>query len=559
MRLSEKEKWMIILNLLLILAISILRWFLSQSPGNIAYHGILSLVYLTIYFEWLFSIPRRFLQRDMRRLLLIVAALMIFWIIVRYIKYEIIPINTVFSRYLWYSYYISMTLIPLQFFLATLYVGKTDRSDISRKWLLLYIPAAILVGGILSNDLHQQAFRFRPGFSGWNEAYSYGPLYYASAGMFILCMIGVTVMVFRTCVRHHFLKRFLLPAADLGIGSIYFYLYTSVTGDKSFIQRALELPEFTCLMLIGFWECLVFTNLIPSNRNYEDFFQASSIHAGLTDNAFTVQMRAASGITPPAEEIRASENGLFLMEDGDTLLKSHSVHGGHFYWMEDITKQKRLNRELEETRDYLTEEYAMLDETTKLEEGRKRTAQQNLLYDRITKSIQAQLGEVGKILDHLPENEEEFRHVFEYVGILGAYIKRRSNLLLLAGDGQKISSEELRLSILESLEYVRLLNVPCQADIEEGNCLSAGLALFLYELYEEILEASLPDLDGVLVTMKVTGKMLTFYMEISSPTDIPDTKRFDKAVRRFDGNLRTEYADGTGSVTFTMAMGGGSA
>ena len=90
MRLSEKEKWMIILNLLLILAISILRWFLSQSPGNIAYHGILSLVYLTIYFEWLFSIPRRFLQRDMRRLLLIVAALMIFWIIVRYIKYEII-------------------------------------------------------------------------------------------------------------------------------------------------------------------------------------------------------------------------------------------------------------------------------------------------------------------------------------------------------------------------------------------------------------------------------------------------------------------------------------
>lgn len=85
------------------------------------------------------------------------------------------------------------------------------------------------------------------------------------------------------------------------------------------------------------------------------------------------------------------------------------------------------------------------------------------------------------------------------------------------------------------------------------------LRFSLYELYEEILEASLPDLDGVLVTMKVTGKMLTFYMEISSPTDIPDTKRFDKAVRRFDGNLRTEYADGTGSVTFTMAMGGGSA
>lgn len=150
----------------------------------------------------------------------------------------------------------------------------------------------------------------------------------------------------RTCVRHHFLKRFLLPAADLGIGSIYFYLYTSVTEDKSFIQRGLELPEFTCLMLIGFWECLVFTNLIPSNRNYEDFFQASSIHAGLTDNAFTVQMRAASGITPPAEEIRASENGPFLMEDENTLLKSHSVHGGHFYWMEDITQQKRLNREL---------------------------------------------------------------------------------------------------------------------------------------------------------------------------------------------------------------------
>ena len=552
MPLSQKEKRLIIGNTLLILAVVVFRAWIVQRPGHHVYHGFLSMAYLALYLEWLLSIRRRFLQKDMRKHLRFAAVLMIYWIILRFIKYDIVPGDALLGRYIWYSYYIPIILIPLQFFLSTLYVGKTDRSDISRKWLYLYIPAGIIMGGILTNDLHQRAFRFRLGFDGWNVDYTHGPFYFAAVWMIVGCMTGILVIVFRTCIRHHFLKYCLLPLADLGIGVLYFYLYTNLSEEKSVLQMGLELPEFTCLMLIGFWECLVFTRLIPSNRNHEVFFQAASIHAGLTDTSFTVQMSASTGITPSPEEIRASVEAPFLMEGGNTLLKACPVSGGIFYWMEDISQLNRLNRELEETADYLSEEHAVLEETTKLEESRKRTAQQSRLYDQITKSIQEQLQEVEEILNHLPEEEETFRKVFEYAGILGAYIKRRSNLLLLAGGGEEISSGELSLSVRESLEYVKLLDIPCRSDMEDGHVLSAGLALFLYELFEEILEASLPDADGVLVSLKVMSGLLIFYMETGSPTDQPNIRRFEKAVRRLGGKLVAEYADGAESITFTM-------
>ena len=546
------------MNLSLILAAAVLRSFLISFSG-VAYHGVLSLLYLIIYFEWLFAIRRRFLHKRIRRLLLGAASLMIYWIIIRYIKYEIVPAKAALNRYLWYSYYMPITLIPLQFFLATLYVGKPERSDVSRRWMLLYLPVGLMIGGVLTNDLHQAAFRFPQGFTAWNEIYTHGPLYFAAAGFAVLCMIGCIVTVFRTCIRHHFRRYFLLPVAELGIGAVYFSLYASFPGEKMFFQKGMELPEFTCLALIGFWECLVYWHLIPSNRNHQDFFQASSIHAGLTDDHFLIQMKAPSGIMPAVEEIIASEKGDVLMEDGHTLLKSRFVQGGHFYWMEDMTEQNRLNRELEETGDYLTEEHAILDAETKLEESRKRSAQQSQLYDQIAKSVQAQLDEIGEILDHLPEDEEGFRQGMKVAGILGAYIKRRSNLLLLASDGQEISTDELNISIRESLEYVQLLNIPCHAEIAGGYQLSAGLALLLYEMCEAVIESSLPGVKGLLVTLHVSENGLTFYMEAASPTDQPDIRQFEEAVGRYAGKLQADREDNVLFVTFTMAMEGGGA
>lgn len=98
--------------------------------------------------------------------------------------------------------------------------------------------------------------------------------------------------------------------------------------------------------------------MIPSNANHEDFFHASSIHAGLTDNDYNVKLHAANIIVPSAEQIRNAESKPVLLTGQNTLLKSHPVRGGHFYWFEDVSEINRLNQELADTGNYLEEEHA---------------------------------------------------------------------------------------------------------------------------------------------------------------------------------------------------------
>ena len=54
-------------------------------------------------------------------------------------------------------------LAPLFSLFAALQLGRREDDALSRKWVLLFVPAALLIGGVLTNDLHQMAFRAAPG------------------------------------------------------------------------------------------------------------------------------------------------------------------------------------------------------------------------------------------------------------------------------------------------------------------------------------------------------------------------------------------------------------
>ena len=84
--------------------------------------------------------------------------------------------------------------LPVLMFLSMLYLGKTDNYKISRKWNLLFIPAAACILGVFTNDIHQFAFKLEPSVEAWNGKYSYGPLYYIIAAMFGVSVIAILFM-----------------------------------------------------------------------------------------------------------------------------------------------------------------------------------------------------------------------------------------------------------------------------------------------------------------------------------------------------------------------------
>ncbi|MBQ8133444.1 MAG: hypothetical protein IJ192_03395 [Clostridia bacterium] len=525
---------------------------------GLAHHGFISLIYLTVYFIWLCGIRRRFLQKDMRRILTAAALLMIFLIIIRFLKYDIVPNGTLINRHLWYYYYIPFTLLPLLMFHAALHIGKPDNSNVSPYWKLSYIPAACVMIGIVTNDFHQLAFCFCEGIDNYNEKYTRGIFYYAAVAIFAFSLAGILIIVFKTCVKRRLLNKLWLSGIVILMGAVYLHLYVfEPDSKKALIQMMYEVPEFICLFLIAFWESLVITHLIPSNTNHELIFRTSSVRAGLTDHDYQVCIKSKDSIVPTPQQIKNAETGTDVtLENGKTLLKSQPVQGGHFYWLEDISELDKLNKQLIETGDYLVEENAILEAETKIEEDKKRTEEQTRLYNHIAHSLKPALDKLSEILENLPQSEEEFRQTMKYAAVINAYIKRKSNLMLLAGTDQHIKTDELRISVEESFEYLRLSFVICGSDIVSGYTLPSEMVLFLYELFEDSLELAMPAADAVFVTLNINNHVLKFYMEFSSPTAELPIDRYRTKAEKYKGRITKERSDNCQSITFQATLGG---
>ena len=129
-----------------------------------------NLIYIGLSMAWGFSISRRILHRADRRWLLLGCAMTTLWLFLRAVKYRFFSDDTV-MRYLWYLYYVPQILAPLFSLFAALQLGRREDDAFSPKWYLMFIPAALLIGGIPTNDLHQMAFRALPGAVTLEAAY----------------------------------------------------------------------------------------------------------------------------------------------------------------------------------------------------------------------------------------------------------------------------------------------------------------------------------------------------------------------------------------------------
>ena len=64
---------------------------------------------------WGGQLKRRLLQPHVRKYLIVTAGMMLFWMVLRTVKYEFLPKGHITARYVWYFYYIPMILVPLLF------------------------------------------------------------------------------------------------------------------------------------------------------------------------------------------------------------------------------------------------------------------------------------------------------------------------------------------------------------------------------------------------------------------------------------------------------------
>ena len=82
--------------------------------------------------------------------------------------------------------------------------------------------------------------------------------------------------------------------------------------------------------------------------------------------------------------------------------------------------------------------------------------------------------------------------------VVGAYLKRRNNLILVNEQDGIIKEEELRLSIQEMMKNLQLAGITCAASVQFEKNLPADVAMKFFDFYEYVVENAFDGLSCLL-------------------------------------------------------------
>lgn len=542
----DKTKLLTVIGIIIFLFGGAVRIFshLTSSADNYM-ENFDVIIFSGLIVGWGVSVSYRIVQKNIRICLVISAALMLLWMALRAIKYNSpADINT-YGRYLWYSYYIAMVFLPLMMFFAMLNIGKPENTN-NRKYLLI-IPAAVLVLLVMTNDLHQLAFVFEPDFHNWNKQYSYGPVYYV-----IAVWIFMLVLSINQCRISATRKKLWIPIVIILVAIIY-TVWNNLNHGYSGL-RIYNVPEVFCFASIALWESLIQIGLVPSNTGYGNFFNASNLNALIFDNEGNMKYRSKNAANVSKNVVL--QNGNSVVIDENIILKKHNIKGGKAVWTEDISAINRINRELSEIKEQISEYNVILKSEAELKKRRAAVTEQNKLYDNITEFIRPQLCDLENILKNIENNSGDISVNYARACVVNVYIKRISNLFIMAKSRKMLNAFELENSIRELAEYISVYGISCSFFSNVSGEISAEKSIAIFKFIGEFIRLKMNCTDALLFNLKADNKFIDLKINCDSKNEmkIPDDLLDD--ITKLGGNVTTEYDGDTLFVFVRMQSGG---
>lgn len=459
-------------------------------------NAIVFFLYTAMILLWDRIMESRILRTQSKKYFRMVTFLMIGYLAVRTLKYEILYDNSVAIKYARYIYYLfSLNIIHLVFFIS-LMVAKSEHEPISNWWHLLWIPTESFVFLVLTNDFHSLAFNTDVQFG----VGAYKPLFYIIVLYAAILTIASLVSALLASREMHSQWSVILPMLPMLLWILYTFSYVINRDFFVYIKTAIASAEFNILIIILFIEALVFTRLIPSNRGYNKFLSLSSLNIGIMNMDGDVVFAPKEGPSVTPRMIRASVGKATKMDE-NTYLESAKINGGESFWFIDLKELNSLKKQLYALNESLMSENELLSADKKLKEKMAKLEEQNEIRSYIASRLSDKFNFLKIIMDNLPEDEEAFERTLKRACITSVYIKRYSNLFLLSKKDKNIAMAELGLAFTESLNYLSLSGTVTKINWQSEGTLDIDTALAIYEVFQRILEVNYHALKAVDVNL----------------------------------------------------------
>lgn len=488
---------------------------------------IRSSIYIGMFAAWRFSVRLRIVPKNTRRYLSAVAFFLILWMVIRTVKYYFV-VDPNINRILWYCYYIPMLFVPLLSIFVSASIGKPENSRMS-KWL---IPATILTFiftlFVLTNDLHQLVFAFPENASVFtDEDYTYQTGYIFVIGWEVFCaLIAIGTMLYK-CRLPKTRKILWLPYVPTVIAVMYSVLYVSGSG---FVKNYLpDITAFQCLTFAAIFESCIACGLIQSNTRYKELFTVSDLPVYITDKKYHLKM-ASKGAAEFPEEVKQNTSEPIMLKDYIRLSKSE-ICGGYVFWTDDVSAIAKAISELQDINKTLNERHTLIREENRTNKQKAQLLEANRLYNRMQFETAPQLKKMQELVSVLykedePEKEKE---LLAELTLIGAYFKRRNNLLFISETQDTIRMAELGYCFQESISALELQGVTGSYFVEAQGNISLSESIQLYDAFESVLQKTFSHINSIAVILRTVESGFEMCISLHLTTEMKF--QFDSCFR----------------------------
>lgn len=321
------------------------RMLAMSDIGGDCISYIRAALYLLLFALWGFSLDRRIIQTQALHCMRLTAALMLVWLVLRTLKYEVVTDLTA-ARYIWYLYYLPMLFIPLLGVYIALSLGRSEEFRLTGKMGALAIIPAVLFLLVITNDLHQQAFTFSSGVPGEpdNYSYSHGPVYFCCLGWMVACMFfSLTLLLKKSRIPGNPKKKitpFVIGCATVLYGILY------LSGLPAVRRWFGDMNVMFCLLYAAIYESCIHCRMIQSNTGYVELFEATTLAACIADRNGNIVLRSRAA----GEDMVCPKEGLQVIRPNGIRISSAPIHGGYAVWRDNVRPMTELRAKLSENR-----------------------------------------------------------------------------------------------------------------------------------------------------------------------------------------------------------------
>lgn len=530
---KRKKKWKMKQLLPIILVFTIVavayscRMLAMFDIAGVYVSYIRAALYLLLFSLWGFSIDRRIIQTQALHCLRLTAALMLVWLVLRTLKYEVVTDLTV-ARYIWYLYYLPLLFIPLLGVYIALSLGKSDEFRLTGRIGALAIIPSTLFLLVITNDLHQQMFAFSSGVPGEpdNSSYTHGPVYFCCLGWMVICLFFSLILLLKKsrvpCVKKKKIIPFVIGCATVIYGILY------LSGLPAVRRWFGDMNVMFCLLYAAIYESCIRCRMIQSNTGYVELFEATTLAACIADRNGNIVLRSRAA----DEDMVCPQDGLQIIRSNGIRISSAPISGGYAVWQDNVEPLTELRAKLSENKTKIKNNKEKLLEAYLIQKKLNELTEKNRIYDELETKYGKQIVRIGQLLKQCEGAEPvEIQNLLKRILLLGTYIKRGANLYFLSLEYEFLPQQELRLTVDEAVGAMTVCGTECSVVYHTTKPMLSSEVVRLLDLLKLVAETTIPGLYSLFISVSDSEMDLS----VECAADLSFLASSNLTIRQEDG------------------------